>query len=102
MTSKNPPKTTQLCEGVQTSPYSGFICGRAYIKDTDWSPSWILPEKLIKMTGFILKFSHFRVKSSLETSLIFHCIPFPNSTPKSRMFAGGRKEKFVNGLHQPD
>ncbi len=37
MTSKNPPKTTQLFEGVQTSPYSGFICGRARIKDTDWS-----------------------------------------------------------------
>ncbi len=49
---KNPPKTTQLCKGVQTSPYSGFIWGKAYIKDTDWSPSWILPEKMIKMTGF--------------------------------------------------
>ncbi len=47
MISKNPPRTTQLCKGVQTSPYSGFICERAYIKDTDWSPSWILPEKLI-------------------------------------------------------
>ncbi len=33
MTSKKPPKTTQLCEGVQTSPYSGFICRRAYFKD---------------------------------------------------------------------
>ena len=29
MTSKNPPKTGQLCEGMQTSPYSGFTCGRA-------------------------------------------------------------------------
>ncbi len=29
MTSKNPPKTAQFCEGVQTSPYSGFTCGRA-------------------------------------------------------------------------
>ncbi len=26
---KNPPKTTQICEGVQPSPYSGYICGRA-------------------------------------------------------------------------
>ncbi len=41
MTSKNPPKTIQH----STPPYSRFICGRAYIKDIDWSPSWILPEK---------------------------------------------------------
>ncbi len=33
MTSKTPPKTAQLCEGVQTSPYSGFMCRRASIKD---------------------------------------------------------------------
>ena len=69
MTSKNPPKTTYFCEGVQTSPYSGFICGRAYLKDT---------------------------------SLIFHFIPFPTFTTKMGMFAGGRKEKFVNGPHPPD
>ncbi len=76
MTSKNPPKTAQLCEGVQTSPYPGFTCRRAC--------------------------SHFRVKSLLETSLIFYCIPFPTFTPKIRMFAGGRKEKFINGPHPPE
>ncbi len=35
-------------------------------------------------------------------NLIFHCIPFPTFTPKIRMFAGGRKEKFVNWPHPPD
>ncbi len=48
MTSKNPPKTTQGCEGVETSPYFGYTGGSAYIKDIGWFPSWILPEKLIK------------------------------------------------------
>ncbi len=37
MTTKKSAKTIFFGEGVQTSPYSEFICGRAYIKDTDWS-----------------------------------------------------------------
>ncbi len=31
-----------------------------------------------------------------------NCIPFLTFTPKIRMFAGGRKEKFLNGPHPPD
>ncbi len=85
--SKNPPNTAQFCEGVQTSPHSEFTCGRAYIKETYWSPSWTLPEKFIKMTEF---------------DGIFHCIPLPTFTPKTMMLAGGRKEKFINGPRPPD
>ncbi len=33
-TSKNPPKIAQLCEGVQTSPYSVFMCGLYAIPHT--------------------------------------------------------------------
>ena len=42
------------------------------------------------------------LSKGVQTSPYSGFILFPTFTPKIRMFAGGRKEKFVNGPHPPD